>query len=220
MKIRIKTNALKKTIYKLIIVVPSVSHRPEFMGIKIDAQENTIIFQARNEKMDLQMAESDKNNFNTFENGSILIKARTINEIVGKMSGEWIELTKVDENLVIVKEFNNADSHDHISKYEINLLNIDGFGEISFTNTPIFEFNINSNDFKNVINNVSYAGNENSPRIILQGIEFKMEDNKIKATATDTMRIATTEIDFNIEKEDAVILPIKVMREVIKIIEQ
>ena len=212
MKININSKTLKSILNKSVIVAPTVSHRPEFTGILIEAFDNQINFLTRSDQMDM-IIEEKGNNFEVIEIGTMLVKAKTITEIANKVNDdETITLTKVGDNILVFTTSN--------SEYEINLLDDSNFEKINFNHGEEIEtVNISKDTLKKIINSVVYAGNDKSPRRILQGVEISIKDNKISAIATDTMRVALYKTETNNTKEFSKIVPIKSLREMSKLID-
>jgi len=157
--------------------------------------------------------EEKGNNFEVIEIGTMLVKAKTITEIANKVNDdETITLTKVGDNILVFTTSN--------SEYEINLLDDSNFEKINFNHGEEIEtVNISKDTLKKIINSVVYAGNDKSPRRILQGVEISIKDNKISAIATDTMRVALYKTETNNTKEFSKIVPIKSLREMSKLID-
>ncbi len=212
MNFKIKTKILKKYLKHLALGIPPVAHRPELYGVAIDVYDNRVVFQIRNDYFDLKIEEVDLNVLEIVAPGKILVKAKTLNEIVQKIEDEDIELIAIDKNILVVK------SED--SEYELNLLNSDKYERAIFNYDQGLELKIDSFDFKNLIQKVVVAGNEKSSRRILQGVNLIYKDGIINAFATDNVHISFAKTRAKAEQDFEKIIPIKILKELIRIFDE
>jgi DNA polymerase-3 subunit beta len=77
---------------------------------------------------------------------------------------------------------------------------------------------------KNALSQILFAINPNDNRLELTGVLFDIKDKKINLVATDSFRLAKTELDFSLESGQIdsdglkIIVPLKTMQEVSRII--
>lgn len=209
MEFKIKLSTFKDYLKRLNFSVKTISGRIEFTGILITAHDNHITFECRNDSTDMKIVEKSSK-IKIIEPGKVLIKGSTLNEIVQKMEGDDCLVTKVDSNLAIIQ------SKD--SKYKINLLKDENYEKAIFNIGPSKEVTIPGKIFKNSINKVLFAGNEEHQRFIFRGMNLSIYQGLMTTTVCDGIRIASY-----IEKvsSDTIInktIPLKVTSELSKIL--
>ena len=136
---------------------------------------------------------------------------------------KWIEgvayslINAPDENLEEV-----IDSKLYItttnSSFTLNCNNANEFPdlELEFNATPIV---LNQKQFKTIINQTSFATSTSETRPVLTGINFKIEDNILECTATDSYRLAIKRIILpnKVNEKSNIIIPTKNLNELIKL---
>ncbi|NOQ50379.1 MAG: DNA polymerase III subunit beta [Mycoplasmataceae bacterium] len=209
MKFTIKTKVITRYLKMLSGVIPPMVHRPELAGISINVYDNRIVFQTRNDLLDLSIEENDANNISIAQVGSILVKGKTLNEIISKINNKEVEFILVDENILIIKSAS--------IEYELNLMNNSNFEFFNYEMNEDFSCKINQSNFKNLIQKAIFAGNERSSRRILQGVNFSFLDGILQVYATDNIRISVAKTNATSSTNFEKIIPIKVLKEIIKV---
>ncbi len=212
MKFQIKLELIKKYMKSIASVTPSIAHRPEITGVYIEVYENRVIFESRNELMDTKIETIDLTKINISETGKVLVKARVLNELIQRSKGDYIELIKVDSNLLFVR------SND--SEYEINVIDDEKFNKSNFIVTEGTEIEIEANIFRNAINRVIYAANEKAPRKILQSVNLDIRDNILTTIATDGVRIAVNQTNVAINETINKNIHSKTLKDILKLINE
>lgn len=208
MKFKIKTNELKKITKKMTMSSPFILNKIELTGFLIKAFENKITFESKNEIISLKKILEEK--FETFKEGKVLIKAKLFDEIISKINDEYVEIFTMGDNVLTIKSEN--------FNYELNLMNIKEFEEENFNINVTEEIKLKNNIFRNIFNKVIFSGDERSPRRIFQGVNFIIEEGKIKVISSDNSRATITKSfvkDFNLKLNK--IIPIKVLKEILRI---
>lgn len=210
MKFKFRTIIAKKYFRILSQTLPTITYKPELEGIYLEIFDNKIIFYIRNDYFDLKIIEANTNNFQIEKIGTILIKGKTINEIIQKIDSEWIEFELKDNSLII------KDQH---SKYKLNLLNNQNYDLPSFEINGTTKLTIPALQFKTLISKILSSANENIARKVFQGINLKLKNNHLAAMSTDTIRISYSEILLQQEtlNDFEKIIPIKILKELLKI---
>jgi len=210
MKFQIKLDILKDYLKRLTHSVQSVSSRVEFTGILITVYDNSITFEGRNDYMDTKIEETSLTQVKIIETGKALIKASMLNEIIQKMNGDSVTFSRIDSNLLTIK------SKD--SDYQINLLSDEKYEKASITEYPDNSVTITSSNFKESISKVIFAGNENQSKFIFQGVNIIIGDGIMTTTVCDGIRIASHKSSQLSEKRINKIIPLKVVKELLKIL--
>ncbi len=207
MKIIIETDIIKRILKNLQIIVPSFSFIPELTGIKIKTIDNKILFFGRNEENEIKIVEE---NVEIEKEGEIFVKFKTLFEIISKINEEKIEFSSNEDTLLSIKT--------KFAFFEINLLKQENETKIINEDFENFEkVKISKKLFKKGISNVVFSGDEKSPRKILQGINFIIENKEVKFISSDNIRISFFKNEINENGEINKIIPIKNIKNIIKI---
>lgn len=212
MKFKIKLELIKKYIKAISTITPSVAHRPELTGVYIEVYENRVVFETRNEMMDTKIEVIDLSQIKIQETGKILVKARVLNELIQRANGEYLELIKIDSNLLFVRSSD--------SEYEINLMDDTKFEKPNFIINEGTEIELSSNVFKSNINQVVYVANEKAPRKILQAVNLVIDNGKLTSVATDGVRIAVSSSNVGVSEYINKNIHSKTIKDIIKLIEE
>ncbi len=212
MKFQIKLETIKDYLKRLSTSVQSVASRVEFTGVLINVWDNSITFEGRNDWMDTKIEETSLSTIKIIETGRVLVKAQMLNEIVQKMEGQYVTFTKVDSNILTVDD---ADSN-----YKINLLSDENYETSRFMspNDIQQEVILPSAYFRKAVSKTSFAGSDYHPKFIYQGLNLVIEDGKLKSTACDGIKIASWSNNITSDARINKIIPLKVVRELVKIL--
>ena len=142
--------------------------------------------------------------------GELLISGRYIYDIVRKLSNEVINIEEIIDSQVLI----TTDT----SSFKLNCNEVNEFPNIDleFTNTPLL---IDQKVFKTTINQTIFATYTQESRPILTGINFKISENILEVTATDSYRLSKKRITLDNSVEDNVdlIIPNRNLSEIIKL---
>lgn len=142
--------------------------------------------------------------------GELLISGRYIYDIVRKLSNEIINIEEIIDSQVLI----TTDT----SSFKLNCNEVSEFPNIDleFTNTPLL---IDQKVFKTSINQTIFATSTQESRPILTGINFKINENIMEVTATDSYRLSKKRIilDNVVEDNVDIIIPNRNLNEIIKL---
>ena len=149
------------------------------------------------------------------ETGATVIPSRIISELSKKFPEGKIEIESSDNNIITVKE--------NSSNYKIL-----GFSAEEFSNFPEIKIKakikMNQKLFKETIQQVIFSTSRDENKTFLNGVLFKIIDNKIEIATTDSHRLSLKTIKvINIEKTTAdelieVIIPYRVLSELSRLL--
>ena len=149
------------------------------------------------------------------ETGATVIPSRIISELIKKFPEGKIEIESSDNNIITVKE--------NSSNYKIL-----GFSAEEFSNFPEIKIKakikMNQKLFKETIQQVIFSTSRDENKTFLNGVLFKIIDNKIEIATTDSHRLSLKTIKvLNIEKTTAdelieVIIPYRVLSELSRLL--
>lgn len=186
MKLKLNKKIFINHLEKISKAIITVSPLPSLQGILITATESNIELITSDGNLSIREIIENNENTNVIEPGKILIPGRLFKEVISKQ-GENIEINTTDTDILI-----NSDG----SKTHINLLNINDYPIINFEGFGK-EIIINSDNFKKLIKNISYAAADNDKRIILNGVNIKGNNGELITTATNSFRLAQEKININ-----------------------
>ncbi len=142
--------------------------------------------------------------------GEMLISGRYIYDIVRKLSNEVINIEEIIDSQVLI----TTDT----SSFKLNCNNVSDFPgiDLEFTNSPLL---LDQRVFKTTINQTIFATSTQESRPILTGINFKISENIMEVTATDSYRLSKKRIILDNKVEDNVdlIIPNRNLSEIIKL---
>lgn len=212
MKFQINLETIKEYLRRMSTSVQSVASRVEFTGVLINVFDNSIVFEGRNDWMDTKIEETSFSNMKIIETGRALVKAQMLNEIVQKMQGQYITFTKIDSNVITIEDVD--------SNYKINLLSDENFEHAKFMSDDEITQRvvIPSKLFRKSVNKTSFAGSENHSKFIYEGLSITINDKKITTTACDGIKIASWTGDIDHDERLEKIIPLKVVRELVKVL--
>ena len=145
--------------------------------------------------------------------GELLISGRFIYDIVRKLNNEIINIEEIIDSQVLITT--------ESSSFKLNCNNVSEFPDIDleFTNQPVL---IDEKVFKTTINQTIFATSQQESRPILTGINFKINENVMEVTATDSYRLSKKRIilDDKIENNVDIIIPSRNLNEIIKLMNE
>jgi len=142
--------------------------------------------------------------------GDLLISGRYIYDIVRKLNNEVINIEEIIDSQVLITT--------ETSSFKLNCNSVNDFPtiDLDFTDNPI---KLEKRVFKTTINQTIFATSTQESRPILTGINFKISENTMEVTATDSYRLSKKRIilDSNIQNNVDIIIPSRNLSEIIKL---
>ena len=144
------------------------------------------------------------------ELGEIVVSGRYIYEIVRKLPNSIINLEEITSDVLDISTDNTS------FKLNCNLVSDFPDIELELSDNPII---LEQKSFKNIINQTSFAASLQENRPVLTGINIKIENNILIATATDSYRVAKKEIKLDKAENDVnIVIPVRNINELIKML--
>ncbi|AZP04242.1 DNA polymerase III subunit beta [Jeotgalibaca ciconiae] len=218
MKFTINRPAFIKYLSDVQRAISSRTTIPVLTGIKMVADKTGLMLSGSDSDISIEIfipANDDINDLEILEEGGIVLPARIFNDIVRKMSDEKITID-VGENFQTNITSANA-------SFKINSINVD-----NYPNFPMIDSNevitLPTNLFKQVIQHTVIATSTQESRPILTGVNITIENNTLKAVATDSHRLSQRIIPITTpdnlrENSYKVIIPGKSLVELSRIVE-
>lgn len=144
--------------------------------------------------------------------GEIVVSGRYIYDIVKKLPNTIVTIEEVVDHKIFITTTN--------SSFHLNCNRADEFPtlDLSENKVPIF---ISKKVFKNIIRQTSFATSTQESRPILTGINFKINDEILECTATDSYRLASKQIELSdvVEEEVNITIPTRNLNELVKLLD-
>lgn len=202
MKLKIKQNILMEHLNYVIKGISSKNLIPILNCIKFDLTDNGLYLMSTDNEIAIKTF-IDKKDIEEIEKlGNIVISGRFIYDIIRKLPNELINIEEVVDNKLYI-------STKH-SSFHLNCNNVNEFPTLDLEEhkNPII---MKQHVFKNIINQTSFATSTQESRPVLTGINFKIVDNKLECTATDSYRLAKSviNIESSLPEDINIIIPTK-----------
>ena len=154
----------------------------------------------------------DKKNIEEIEIiGDVVISGRFIYDIIRKLPNTIINIEEVVDSRLYIYTDN--------SSFYLNCNLVSDFPNIDLSDnkTPIF---LEQKVLKTIYNQTAFATSTEEKRPILTGINFKINNNIMNCTATDSYRLATKKVNLNenVENSINVTIPTKNLGDLVKML--
>ena len=190
--------------------IPSKTPLNALKGIKINVLSDKIIMTTSNTNISIQTIISDKS-LNIKSTGDIVVPGMFLIDIIKKVNTPKIEMALIEEKIFIIKTDR--------SEFKLNIFDYEDYPEIQFIekNNPL---KINSKVLSEIIKETIFTCSTSEKRPILTGVNFKINEDKITATATDSFRLSQkiTYLDFKYDQKN-IVIPASSLDELSKVID-
>ena len=211
MKLVIKKDILLENLSNVSKAISSKNIIPVLSGIKFDLTSKGLFLTASDNDITIQAFINSKAIDSIEKEGSIVLQGRYILEIIRKLPGEIIEMEVVDEYKVWI--------HSNTSEFNLNAINPNDFPQTNLNETkmPII---IEKHSLKDIINQTAFATSTQESRPLLTGINFKITNEEIECTATDSYRLSkkVLKLKNNLDNPVNIVIPCRNLLELTKII--
>ena len=144
----------------------------------------------------------------TEEEGEFTVAAKLLNEFVGLLPRENINLELKDASLYI--------------KSQNQKTNIQGLEAEDFPLIPEIEkeneIELNINEFKTALSQLVFAASLDGSRVEINAVNFNFAKDELIIAATDSYRLAEKKIKINNGQEKSLIVPLKTIQELVRIL--
>lgn len=187
MKLKIKKDLLLEGLNKVSKAISTKNLIPILSGIKFELNEQGLTLTASDNDITIQNFIPVNENMTIEKEGSIIIQGKYILDIVRKLPDEFINIEVIDELKIIIYTEN--------SEFNLNGINKNEYPNIVLELSKKV-INIKNKDFRNIINQTSFATSSDESRPVLTGINFKIVGNLLECNATDSYRLAKKTINL------------------------
>ncbi|MTI80694.1 MAG: DNA polymerase III subunit beta [Firmicutes bacterium] len=184
MKINTTKDNLLHGVQMVQRAVSAKNPKPVLSGILFNAENNNLKLMAT----DLEIGIECSVTVTTIEEGSIVMPAKYITEIVRKLPDVPIDI------------FANTDNNSIEIKYSKSEAKLHGFNADEFPSFPTVEneinFTIPAKLLKDILKQVIFATSSDENRPVFTGILFEISENELIVVATDTHRLALKKVSM------------------------
>lgn len=212
MKLTIKKQILNE---KLNIVSKAISNKnivPVLGGIKFDLMKEGLFLTTSNDDIAIETCIDIKDIEEIIDIGSIIVPGKYFLDIIRKLEDDTITIETDGLKIIISTKR---------GEYALNGMNTNEFPNIKFdlVEKPIV---LSQKVLKTIINQTSFAVSTQESRPVLTGINFQIDGNILKCTATDSYRLAKKIIHLEEEHPTTIniVIPGKNLVELTKIIDE
>lgn len=200
-----KTSVLSKAVQTVKKAISSNPSTPIFSGIHLIATDNQLEIQA----MDLNMAIGCQIEANVIENGNIVVPAKYFSDLLSTLQTEEVNIFKKTNETTISIESGKA-------SFQIVLMDENDYPAFPSVDGEK-KLVISDEIMKDLIKKTIYARSTDETRPLFTGILFEKRGSNITFVGTNTHRLAikTGVIDNEEEKDFSMIIPGRVLTEVI-----
>lgn len=211
MKLKIKKTVLLEALSNVSKAISSKNIIPILSGIKFELFEDRLVLTASDNDITIQTVIERSDNLIIEDTGSIVIKGKYILDIVRKLDSDMVDIEIVDDHKILIFTDN--------SKFNLNGIDVKEYPEINFELTGD-NVSMKISDFKSIILQTNYACSLDEARVVLTGVNIKVDENRFECSATDSYRLALRryELDKQIENNADIIIPSRNLGELLKIL--
>ena len=212
MKLIVKKEILLESLNNTARAISTKNLIPILTGIKFDLKEEGLYLYASDTDVSIRSFIPKDKLSSLDEVGSIVIGGKYIVEIIRKLPNTDISIEVLDGYKLIISTDNTEFNLNGVNPNEFPNLDLDE------TKEPIV---INTNVFKEMINQTVFATSPSETRPLLTGINFRISGSDLEVLATDSYRLARklVKIDHDIENDVNIVIPGKNLVELTKMLD-
>ncbi len=213
MKIQIKQNILIEHLNYVIKGISTKNLRPILNCIKFELTDDGLYLMSTDNEISIKTFIDKKEIDKIDACGEIVVSGRYIYDIIRKLPDELITIEEVMDAKIYINTKNSSFTLNCNDPAEFPDL------ELEYRKKPIL---LNQKVFKTIINQTAFATSTGESRPVLTGINFKIENNQMECTATDSYRLAIKKIELNekAEENSNIIIPTKNLNELVKLMDE
>ncbi|KNG79029.1 DNA polymerase III subunit beta [Mycoplasma sp. HU2014] len=189
MNIRINRMVLLDNLQKAVKVIDYKNTNPSLTGIYLNAENEKVSIISTNGTLSFKSILDNRNSdLEIKQEGKVIIKPKYVLEMLRKLEDEFVTLTMVEDSELTIRT--------HNSDFNVSVLNADDYPLIGFREKGT-EIVLNPNEVKKTIYQVIVSMNENNKKLVLTGLNLKVEEDKVIFSTTDSFRISQKVVQAN-----------------------
>lgn len=215
MKFSIKRNEFLKAVTTASRFIPTSSPNPILLDVALVLNEEGLILYGGNGDVYLEVVVpfivDGKEVIRDYKEGSILINAKILNEIVKAIDGEEINFEIVEEGLAKLENDSNT-------KYSLTVTRFEEYPDCNFEENGT-RVVLDSKLFQQAVNQVAFAASQKNTRQQLKAVNFENNGTNLIFTATDGSRLAKKELPSDCANMFSINIDAKTLLEAARTIE-
>ena len=211
MKLKIKRVVLLDALNNVSKAISTKNIIPILSGIKFEVYKDRIVITASDNDITIQTSIPKGEDLVIDSPGNIVIKGKYILDIIRKLNAETINIETVDDHKIMIFTDN--------SEFNLNGIDAKEYPDINLDLSTDF-VNMKTSDFKTMISQTNYACSVDEARIVLTGVNIKINDKMLECSATDSYRLSLRKIRLNndVSNDIDIIIPSKNLNELMKLL--
>ena len=215
MKFTIKRNEFLKAVTQTSKFIPTTSPNPILLDLALVVNEEGLVLYGGNGEVFseafIPFVLNDKEIIRDYKEGSILINAKILNEIVKTVDGDEITLEIVEDGLAKLENDNNT-------KYSLTVTRFEEYPDCNFEETGT-KIVIDAKKFQEAVNQVSFAASQKNTRVQLKAVNFENNGTNLVFIATDGSRLAKKELPSDCQNLFSINIDAKTLSEAARTLE-
>ena len=211
MKLKVKRTVLLEALNNVSKAISNKNIIPILSGIKFDLFKDKLVITASDNDITIQTEIEKSDDLIIEKTGNIVIKGKYILDIVRKLEAEFINIEIVDDHKIVIFTDN--------SQFNLNGIEAREYPDITLDLSEDF-ITMKINEFKDMITETNYACSLDEARIVLTGVNLKIDNKTLECSATDSYRLSLKKFNLKngIKNSVDIIIPSKNLNELLKLI--
>lgn len=213
MNLEIKQNILMNNLNYVIKGISNKNIIPILNCIKFELNKDGLYMTSTDNESAIKTFIPNKEIEKINNLGEFVISGRYIYDIIRKLPNDIIKIEELIDNKINISTNN--------SSFSLNSNDVNEFPELNLENskTPIF---LSRHIFKEIIRQTSFAASTQENRPEFTGINFKIDNDILECTTTDSYRLAkkTVKINEKLNNSINIILPSKNLIELERMLDE
>ena len=214
MRFTIKREEFLKGLNVAARAVSSKNAKAVLENFKLELNEKGLFITGTDENISIKTQvpykQGDLDVIRNYKEGSVLIKAKLLVEMIRKMDSEEITLEVVDSTIATIS--NNR------SEYTLNCVKVDEYPDLDLEASGT-QLHLTRADFDILVSQTTFAASLKEQRPILTALNLEARDGLLVATATDSARMARKNLNIPLGIEFVANVPAKMMNEINHLLE-
>ncbi|WEK82997.1 MAG: DNA polymerase III subunit beta [Mycoplasma sp.] len=205
MKLIIETKKLREKLQICVSTIDALNINPALSGILIDVNSDNIQLTSSNGS--ISTLTHIKEGVKESVQGKVLVKGKTLYEIINKIKAKEVLLENVEESSLLIKTDNFS--------CELNLMDVNTFPVINFEHINWNKINFSAKTINSIINKMINFVSSNSEKIVpISGVLLDSEsvEGKITVAATDSFHLASYNYENNENEKFKIIVSPQILR--------
>jgi len=182
---------------------------PILNNLKLDLDETGLYITGTNFDLTIKTyipyKKDDVEVIRNYKEGSVLLNAKMVTELIRRVNAEEISLETVDTTIALINE--NANEH------TFQCVRVEDFPDLDLDPSGV-ALKLAKKEFSDLVSQTAFAASVKEQRPILTALNLEASEGVLVATATDSARMARKQIKIPADVEFIANVPAKMMVEI------